>query len=279
VITSIKKRSGNVEAFSVEKVRHSLERSGISEKIIEKLLAEIEKEKPHTTEQLHHLIITNLNKHHHGSFAARYNLKTALFELGPAGFPFEQFIARLLQAMGFRTETDVTLQGRCVTHEVDVIAHREDISYLIECKFHNVQGITSNIKVPLYIQSRFNDIKEHHSNERAHTKIHVPWCVTNTVFSEQARAYAACQNMRMLDWHYPEHESLARLVDHYSLHPITALTTLSLREKQFLIQKGLILCKEASHFRHAFKELGFSDDHTHAIIEQAERVSTIHPRV
>lgn len=271
----IEKRSGQREKFDIKRVENSLEKSGVSYDLIKNITSMIKNNPPKSTQELHHLIVTYLNKEHHSSFAARYNLKTALFDLGPDGFFFEQFIALILREMGFKVQTNVTIPGACVEHEVDIIGYNNTISYFIECKFHNQQGTKSDIKVPLYVQARFEDIQEFHKKETFHKKEHLPWCVTNTEFSSQAIAYASCKKMRMLDWSYPEKENLAYLVDYYGLHPITALTTLSHEQKQSLIKKGLLLCRDAEKFYYAFKEVGFSDHDAQRLIDQAGAVTKI----
>lgn len=269
----IQKRSGMHEPFMISKVRRSLERSGLSNDMIEEIIVKIHKNPPKTTKDLHTTIINFLNQRHHGSLAARYNLKTALFELGPDGFLFEKFMSYVLEALGFTVKTNVIVQGDCVDHEVDIIAYDKDISYFVECKFHIKQGIKSNIKTPLYVQARFEDIKKRHEKEHNDQKTHSPWCVTNTDFTEQAHAYAACQRMRMLDWRYPENDSLAKLIERYGLYPITALTTLSRSQKEHLMQEGLILCKDIRHYEYLFKKLHITPEQFEVLAQEAHVIS------
>ena len=40
--------------------------------------------------------------------AARYNLRTAILGLGPAGFYFEKYIAKIHESLGFETTTNVS---------------------------------------------------------------------------------------------------------------------------------------------------------------------------
>ncbi len=49
------------------------------------------------------------------STADKYHLKNAIMELGPTAFPFEKFIAGILEAEGYQTLTDQIVQGNCVT--------------------------------------------------------------------------------------------------------------------------------------------------------------------
>src|SRR5690606_27233333 len=113
------KASGERHVFSEDKLRVSLLRSGapmstvnnIIEAVISKLYDGI------TTAEIYRLAFSMLKKKGKGT-AAKYKLKNALMELGPTGFPFEQFIARVFQQMGFETQTGKLLEGKCVFHEV-----------------------------------------------------------------------------------------------------------------------------------------------------------------
>ena len=57
--------------------------------------------------------------------AGRYRLKKALFQLGPSGYPFEQFIAKILEQEGYKTKTGQFIQGKCIKHEVDVVGKKD----------------------------------------------------------------------------------------------------------------------------------------------------------
>lgn len=62
-------------------------------------------------------------------------------ELGPSGFPFEKFISEILKFQGFAVQVGVIVEGHCVKHEIDVVAEKGEEHFMIECKFHNTQGI------------------------------------------------------------------------------------------------------------------------------------------
>lgn len=66
-----------------------------------------------------------LKERNEQALAIRYDLKRALMELGPSGYPFEKLISDLLRKFGYRTKTNLTLQGKCVSHEIDVIAEKD----------------------------------------------------------------------------------------------------------------------------------------------------------
>ena len=61
-----------------------------------------------------------LLRHASYQLAARYKLKKAILELGPTGFPFEEYVAHFFSFQGFAAETGIILPGKRASHEVDM---------------------------------------------------------------------------------------------------------------------------------------------------------------
>jgi hypothetical protein len=100
-IKKVKKYSGELTDFDLEKLKLSLSKSGASDIEIDEVL---ECMKPHlhdgiTTKALYKLAFRQLKKVS-GTFAARYSLKRALRDLGPAGYYFEKWTSKFLQSYG-----------------------------------------------------------------------------------------------------------------------------------------------------------------------------------
>lgn len=173
----ITKASGERESFSEEKLRRSLERVNASPDVIGKIIEHIRKElKPNMpTSQIYRHAFSLLRKQNRVA-AGHYALKQAIYELGPSGHPFEKLIAALLASEGFSVEVGKTVQGMCVSHEVDIVAQKDDRHIMVECKFHNQPGIKSDVKVSLYIQARFLDIEKAWQQSKNHSqKFHAAW--------------------------------------------------------------------------------------------------------
>ncbi|GAB2776607.1 restriction endonuclease [Salinimicrobium soli] len=238
--------SGNRRDFSEEKVAASLRRSGAGEQIIDQIISII-KEELHegiTTKEVYRRAFNLLRKKDR-LVASRYKLKKAIYELGPTGYPFEHFVAAILRHSGYLVEVSEVLQGECVTHEVDVIAEKDGKKILIECKFHGDQGRFCNVKVPLYIHSRFEDIRNHQlKRETKIAPFDEGWVVTNTRFTADALVYGKCAGLKLVSWDTPKGESLKERIDHLGLYPITVSTILSKREKQFLLSREVVLCRD-----------------------------------
>ena len=172
--------------------------------------------------------------------AARYDLKMALFRLGPAGYEFEKFVSRLLEEYGYKTKTNVIVKGYCVSHEIDVIAEKEGKIYMIECKFHNTPGIYTGLKEVMYTYARFLDIKQG-SNEYCFSQA---WLFTNTKFSSEAKKFAKCRDILLTGWKFPSDESIEKLLEKKNLYPITVLRNVSRSEKQAFINAGFVFCRD-----------------------------------
>lgn len=242
----ITKASGEKHEFSENKLRNSLSRSGASHETIDEVVAQI---LPRLydgipTSEIYHMAFRFLKQYKKGKgTAARYKLKQAIMELGPTGFPFEQFIARMFQKMGYKTNTGQVFEGKCVRHEVDVVAMQGNNRLLVECKFHLQAGIACDVKIPLYIDARFKDIEQSKQTQKEALAFK-GWVVTNTHFSKDAIAYGLCSGLNLLGWDFPARKGLRDIVDQYALHPLTCLTSLTRQEKQQLLAKGIVLCSE-----------------------------------
>lgn len=243
---SITKASGEIVAFSVDRLKHSLEKSGANESEIERIIKEISSKlyEGIATKKIYRIAF-NLLKESSRPLAAKYHLKQAIMELGPSGYPFEKFIGEILKNQGYSVKVGEIVQGKCVNHEIDVIAEKDQHHFMIECKYHNQLGTFSDVKVPLYIQARFKDVEAQWLKLPGHgTTFHQGWVVTNTRFSSDAIQYGNCAGLKLLGWDYPLKDSLKDLIDKLGLYPITCLTTLTKIEKQRILDKKIVLCKE-----------------------------------
>ncbi|MFW5702662.1 MAG: ATP cone domain-containing protein, partial [Candidatus Dojkabacteria bacterium] len=118
MVTRIQKTSGESEEFNPEKIRSSLVAAGAEESIATTLTAEIAShpEDFPSTDRIHQRLFERLKQENKRPLAARYNLRRAIIELGPSGYPFEKFTAALLSARGMQTQLNLTMQGECVSH-------------------------------------------------------------------------------------------------------------------------------------------------------------------
>lgn len=268
-VVTVKKISGEVEPFSIKKLKKSLKNCGATEQEIEKIISNI-------TPELYDGISSNLIykkafrllKKDNRISASKYSLKRAIFDLGPTGYPFEKLVSALLKQKGYKTKIGEILKGACITHEIDVLAEKDGNVYVIECKFHKDPSTASNVKTPLYINSRFIDVQKTWNNASKTTHLKQGWLVTNTRFTKDAINYAKCVNLTLLSWNYPKNNGIKKNIDTYGLYPITTLTTLTKKEKTHLIEKDIILVKELSKNPDSLRYLNISEKQKASILAE-----------
>jgi len=270
----ITKASGDQEPFDEEKLRRSLRACDTDDETIEQIIETVQEMlfDGITTQQIYKEAFRLLRKRSLHS-AGRYKLKEAILELGPTGYPFERYIGEVLKRSGFVTQVGVVVQGNCITHEIDVIAEKNDIYYLIECKFHNRKGDKCNVKVPLYIQSRFTDVETNWRSQPGHkSKEHQGWVVTNSRFTLDAQKYAQCMGLKLLGWDYPRKEGLKDLISKVDLHPVTCLSTLTKSDKEKLLEKDVVLCTQLCESDTHLESLGMDSRKRSRVLKEAREI-------
>jgi hypothetical protein len=270
---TIIKANGETDTFQVEKLRQSLRRSGANDEAVDAIVDEV-------VSSLHDGMTTNtiyrkayklLKQMSRSTITApRYSLKRAIMDMGPSGYPFEHLIARILERHGFETEVGVIRKGHCVNHEVDVLAQRDGTRIAIECKYHNRQGYICDVKVPLYIQSRFLDLQRASRENGNGPEITEGWIVTNTRFSGDAIDYGACMGLRLISWDYPEGEALKDRIERAGLYPVTVLTNLKKAEMTKILDAKIVTCRELIAGQQILHTLGIGNKRINAVLDEAK---------
>lgn len=242
----IRKAGGYTEEFDREKLKRSLMRPGASEAVADKIISGIESnlEQFPSTEDIYRYALDQL-RDDHPYIATKFNIKKALLELGPTGYPFEKYIAKVFEALGYETQLNLIISGWCVDHEVDVVVTKDKKISMVECKYHNVQGLRTDVQVTMYTEARYQDISKTWKPSNLDEEIANLFLVTNTKFTYEALKYGNCKNQNLLSWDYPKGESLADIIDRFKLYPITASLSLSHRQKRILVNNDFILYKDA----------------------------------
>lgn len=272
----ITKEDGTEEYFNPEKLRTSLSRAGAPKNITEEIVTHVVGEitTGDSTQSIYRHAFSLLRKRAR-PVAARYSMKRAVLGLGPSGYPFEKFLAEIFMALGYRAKTGTMLRGKCVEHEIDVIAERGGRRIGVEAKFHNDLGLKSDVKVSLYVKARFDDLRESTRRE----KFDEVWLVTNTKFTGQATAYGTCSGLTLVSWDYPRRGNLNDLIEEAGVHPITCLTTLSGREKLMLLTQGIVLCRDIVRGRGMLASIGISEVKINQVLTEARALCTRLARV
>lgn len=268
------KGNGEKVRFHPEKIAETLKRIGAQPDLITHVVQKVKSQvkEDMTTKEVYSIVRTELHKENR-CIAHRYNLRRGLLRLGPAGFKFEKYVAAILEAYQYKTEIpDKEISGLCVKHEIDVVAKQEGKIVMIEAKFRNRFEDTVTLKDAMATWARYLDLvdgakagKCEHFNE--------VWVVTNGRFSDRAMQYGVCKGMHMVGWSNTN-ESLARMVDHAALYPITVLDKLRQWEMEKLASKNYMLCSQIAESKPNFisAKTGIPVDRMKSIIDTCKEI-------
>ena len=270
-VPQLKKASGEFEEFSRVKLEQSLKKSGASPDLASEIADYIEGEfeEGMSSSEIYNLAFFILEKNQK-IIAARYSLRRAIMDLGPSGFPFEDYLAWLFRENGYTALTRQILLGSCAEQEIDVVAYNKNKLLILEAKFHNQLGKKSDLKIVLYVKARFDDLKENLFNYGGERKIDESWLVTNTKFTSTAIHYGECNNMAIIGWNYPKKGNLQDMIEKSKLYPLTCLTSLSQSQKTKLLSENVVLCRELKSKISTLKSLGLSKEKIQTVLDEAK---------
>ena len=260
-VIKIRKASGEEQPYLSQKLERSLINAGVQPQLAREVMVEISDwiSDGVSTKQIYQRAFALLRKKK--SYGAlRYRLKQSMLELGPTGYPFEVLMGLLFERKGYSVEVGVTVNGKCVTHEMDVIATNGKVQHLMECKYHSDQGHQVSIQVPLYVRSRVDDIVGVRKQLAEYEGFEFTgWVVTNTRFSSDSIAYGNGSGLKLLGWDYPEGNGLKEMLEREKLYPVTILTHLTANEKRALIDLGFVACVQIKNQPEILDQLSLSE--------------------
>jgi hypothetical protein len=270
----ITKADGSSEYFKVEKLRRSLRRAGATPEEVNDIVVELKKtlRSGMFTQELYREAFALLRQQQ-APAAARYSLRRALFGLGPTGFPFELFLARLFELDGYKVNTGSIISGKCAEHEIDVAAYKDDHSFVAEAKFHARPGIKSDLQVAMYSYARLLDLKEARICSEDICGIKEFWLITNTKFTSAAERYAECVGVKLLSWDYPRNNNLHDRIQKANIYPITVLQSLTQSQISTLIARDVILCREIRNQPSILRHLHLSARKHEAVLQEISEIT------
>lgn len=240
----IRKATGKLEDFDESKLLQSLMRAGADKdqagEVVKDVVSRITPGM--STKKIFRLAHKYLRQFNRAS-VLRYSLKEALLRLGPSGYPFEKYLGKLLSNMGYNVNVGVILNGKCVDHEIDVVAENDNRIILVECKYRNNSEGAHDVKTALYVHSRHQDLKPE-IEKRYPEKRMEGWLVTNTRFTDDAIRFAECSGMVLRSWKYPKEKSLEKMIEQDRLYPVTVLSGLNTKQIHLLIAQDIILMRD-----------------------------------
>lgn len=266
MLRTVIKNNGETEVYQPEKIIKSLERIGTENQTIEEVIKHLDKNLPSvvTTKKIFKEIFSFL-ENRNKKIKIKYNLKNAISLLGPAGYSFEKFFAKIINHYNYQTQTNLILKGKCLPYEIDILAQREGLEYLIECKFHQFSNKKNDIKTILYVYGRYLDLKVNFPQS-------VLWLATNTKFTSETIKFANCYEIKLTSWNYPLTDNLPMLIETKHLYPVTILTCCHRNVFSQLIKAGIILVSDLLNKDKRFlqKITSLTEQQIDKIIEEAK---------
>mgnify|MGYP005847768617 CR=1 FL=1 len=253
------KASGKQEPFDPEKIKQTCIRAGATKKLAERIVEKVEERLYNgmPTREILDIALSILDIEKPNT-AIRYDLKSAIMRLGPAGYRFEDFFAEILREYGYHTKVRQMVAGECVEHEIDIIAEHAVSSrlierptharYMVELKYHNEQGIWTGLKETLYTYARYLDLLDGWKAGKCE-RFDGAWLVTNTKFSHDAIQYGICKGIKMLGWKYPIGYGIEVMIEKKRLYPITVLRNLRYSEVVAFSKAGILLVKDLFKYK------------------------------
>lgn len=241
----IRKSDGKVVYYSSDKLCQSMVQAGASREQAERICRVVDKKiKPGMTtsfifrDTLRHLVREDLD------IAVKYSIKRGVNALGPDGFLFEKFLEALLRQDGYKTLRNQMMTGRCVVHEVDILAWKDSNYFVVEAKFRNDVSNVTHIDQVMYADARMKDIASNETNHKKGTRHFHTWVMTNSEFTSQATKFAECSGVHLTGWNYPNKDSLQKMIIRTKAYPITVLPSLSHDAREKLTKHGLVLAQD-----------------------------------
>ena len=273
----VAKTNGELVEYNPRALRISLSKSGASKDEVDEVFDLLAKDiyDGMLTTDLFNLAFEYLKKYRN-SYAARYSLKRALSDLGPDGYYFEKYIRRLMETIGYNAINGEIIQGNAVTHEIDVIAQKDEILYFLECKFRNDLEAKISVTTPMYFMSRMIDICDNEYTYFNKTlKPTKGFLVTNAYLTSDSVDWANYYDVGLISWNYPETMSLKYLIDSLAIYPVTCLTTIFKDQHKFLLENDCLLVKDILEQEHHLKSLDLPEDELDLLVEEAQELINV----
>lgn len=270
----VTKADGTKELFDREKVVRTCLRMGATGQVAETIAEKIEMNLYDgiETRKILQMIFRQLSRHE-PAVKHLIDLRKAL-SLMKSKPDFEFFIQTLLSEHGYEVTPNQIVNGKCVEHEVDAIARKDGLTYIVEVKHHFNYHVLTGLDVCRIARAVFEDVTEGFKLGLNSLKIDKAMIVCNTNFSEHAKRYAECRGIRHIGWSSPPDHNLQIMIAEKKLYPITYLKGLTITTTERLSQAGIILLKQltAKNPRQLRRETRLPKETLDVIIKRARMI-------
>jgi Holliday junction resolvase-like predicted endonuclease len=188
---------------------------------------------------------------------------------------FEAFVRALLTHSGFEVKPNMVLRGLCGEHEADAIATKNGVTYFVEVKHHLAYHTLTGLDESRIARAIIEDVTEGYIRGTTNLKIDRAMIITNTRYSEHAKAYGICRDILLIGWESPEGIGLRETVEKHKLYPLSCLRGLSTETRLRLVDVGIVLIKQLLEQDSSYLErhTGLSRQAVQSLVEKARHTT------
>lgn len=240
----VTKFDGRTQHFNKGKIINTCLRIGVGHQQASEIANKIEREASNgiTTKEILRRIFLYAKKYK-PEIKDRTDLRGAIAALRSKP-DFEIFVSLLLKEYGYEVQINQIVDGKCVDHEIDAIAKKDNEIILVEAKHHEQYHTFTGVSVFLEVQAELEDLIEGHRYGKNKINFSKALIVCNTKISEHAERYATCRDIGYISWKLPKERNLEQVIEDGKLYPITLLKGLDIQTQDKLVSKGIILLKQ-----------------------------------
>ncbi len=270
----VTKADGTKETFSKWKVKRTCLRMGATAEAAQAIADEIESRLYDgiTTRRILQMVYSRLKKHR-PVMKLQIDLRRSLSLLRSAP-DFERYVQLLLREHGYEVTPNQIIRGRCVEHEVDAVARKDDKTCIVEVKHHYKYHTPTSLDVSRISRAVFEDLTEGHQLGLNNLKIDYAMIVCNTKLSEHAKRYADCRGISHIGWSSPPNHDLQTMIEEKNLYPITIIKGLSATNRNKLTSNGIILLKHLTerNTTQLRRQTGISKQKLGSLVDSAKAI-------
>lgn len=242
------KKDGESELFDSKKLCGSMQNIGASDHLVEQVCGIVASAVDSEVSSTDIFNITRKYLHQYDpGMAALYALERGLSALGPSGFLFEQYVAKLFEGVDYKVATNVYLSGEAVQHEIDVWAEKGNVVFIVEAKYRNDFKAKTHINQIMYADARLQDIRRQ-AKKTGDTREYYMWVVTNTQFTDNAIHYVSFRDVQLMGWNFPKYINLMKIVYEKKMYPVTILPSITAKALKEMARDNIILVKQLKKY-------------------------------
>ena len=245
----VRKADGRLEPFDRSKVFRTAIYLGLERADAEKLADEVServRDGMPTSEIL--VMIHELAREIRPELKHMRDLREAISRMRPKP-DFEEYVRLVLRAAGYSVEPGRVLEGRCVSHEIDGVAFKDDEVFAVEVKHHVNYHTYTGLDVVLQLWAALTDLVEGYRLGLHGYDFSSAILACNTKISAHAERYARCKGIKYMGWKYPRAFALSDIVSSHKLYPLTIIRVLSSDQIARLGDSGIVAVNQLKELR------------------------------